>query len=91
MLPFVFAVKRCRGQEHVCAKPVDLVAQMVRLTCRRDQVVLDPFMGSGSTALASLATGRRFIGIEIDPTYFRIAVRRIRHAAALFRCPRVCR
>ena len=40
----------------------------------------DPFMGSGTTGVACVQTGRRFIGIEIDPTYFEIAVKRISNA-----------
>jgi DNA modification methylase len=40
-------------------------------------VILDPFMGSGTTGVACIRTGRRFIGIEIDPTYFDIARRRL--------------
>ena len=42
--------------------------------------ILDPFMGSGSTGIACVQTGRNFIGIEIDPTYFEIAKRRIEEA-----------
>ena len=45
-------------------------------------LVLDPFMGSGTTGVACLQTGRRFIGVEIDPGYFDIARRRIEQAAA---------
>jgi DNA modification methylase len=47
-----------------------------------DALVLDPFMGSGTTGVACLQTGRRFIGIEIDEGYFDIACRRIEAAAA---------
>ena len=43
-------------------------------------IVLDPFMGSGTTGVACMQTGRRFIGIEIDPTYYAIAEKRIRQA-----------
>lgn len=43
-------------------------------------VVLDPFMGSGTTGVAAVKLGRRFIGIEIDEGYFRIACRRIEEA-----------
>lgn len=45
-------------------------------------VVFDPFMGSGSTGAAALNTGRRFIGIELDPDYFKIAEQRINDAKA---------
>ena len=44
--------------------------------------ILDPFMGSGTTGVACVQTGRNFIGIEIDPTYFAIAERRIKEAQA---------
>jgi DNA modification methylase len=44
--------------------------------------VLDPFMGSGTTGVACMNTGRNFIGIEIDEGYFNIAKRRIEAAAA---------
>jgi site-specific DNA-methyltransferase (adenine-specific) len=42
------------------------------------ETVLDPFMGSGTTGIACIRTGRKFIGIEIDPGYFQIACDRIR-------------
>ena len=42
--------------------------------------ILDPFMGSGTTGVACVQTGRNFIGIEIDPDYFAIAERRIKEA-----------
>ena len=44
------------------------------------ETILDPFMGSGTTGVAAMQTGRRFIGIEIDPTYYAIAEKRIRAA-----------
>ena len=47
---------------------------------RSGQTVLDPFMGSGTTGVACVQTGRNFIGMEIDETYFKIAERRIREA-----------
>ena len=50
--------------------------------CPQDRIILHPFffMGSGTTGVACVRTGRRFIGIEIDPTYFAIAQRRIAEA-----------
>jgi len=49
----------------------------VRNSSDADAVVMDPFMGSGTTGVAALQTGRRFIGIELDPGYFDIAEARI--------------
>ena len=51
------------------------------------QLILDPFMGSGTTGVACANLGRRFIGIEIEPRYFDIACRRIRDAYAQPRLP----
>jgi len=49
--------------------------------------ILDPFMGSGTTGVACVQTGRKFIGIEIDPGYFEIAKKRIMEAQAQIRLP----
>ena len=48
----------------------------------RGETILDPFMGSGTTGVAAVNMGRRFIGIEIEPKYFDIAARRISDALA---------
>jgi site-specific DNA-methyltransferase (adenine-specific) len=63
--------------EHPTQKPVGLMMNIVRWT---EGVVLDPFMGSGTTGVACIKLGRRFIGIEIEPKYFDIACRRIEEA-----------
>lgn len=51
-------------------KPVDLLEFLVRTYTNEGQVVLDPFMGSGSCGVACVHTGRCFIGMEKDPTFF---------------------
>ena len=61
-------------------KPVELMRALVRDYSHSDQTVLDPCMGSGTTGVACVQTGRNFIGIEIDPDYFKIAERRIKGA-----------
>jgi len=62
---------------HPTEKPVDLIQRLI-LTCfASESTILDPFMGSGTTGVACIQTGRSFIGIEKDPTYFDIAVKRI--------------
>lgn len=68
--------------EHICRKPVDLMVRLIERFTQRDDTVFDPFMGSGATGEACLATDRGFIGIEIDPTHFATAKRRIQAALA---------
>ena len=62
---------------HPTQKPDDIVTDFILSSTRPGQTVLDPFMGSGTTGVACVKTGRKFVGIEIDPTYFEIACRRI--------------
>jgi site-specific DNA-methyltransferase (adenine-specific) len=62
---------------HPTVKPVDLMRHLVRLITPTDGVVLDPFMGSGTTGVACVLEARRFIGCELDPEYAEIARRRI--------------
>lgn len=59
------------------AKPVDLMKAIVRDYTRPGDLVCDPFAGSGTTALAAMAQGRRFIGAELDPKHHAIAVARL--------------
>lgn len=66
-------------REHVTQKPVPLMAAMVEI-CEPGGVVLDPFMGSGTTGVAALGLGRRFIGCEQSLQYFDIACRRMEEA-----------
>lgn len=64
-------------------KPVALMRWCIEgLRCPVDGVVLDPYMGSGSTALAALTLGRRFTGIEIEREHFEAACRRVEAALA---------
>lgn len=67
---------------HPNEKPVSLMRQLVMAVTTTGATVLDPFMGSGTTGVACMQTGRNFIGIEIDPGYFAIAKRRIEAAQA---------
>ena len=68
---------------HPTQKPVALMSWcMEKAKVPAGSVVLDPFMGSGTTGIACLRTGRRFIGIEKDPVHFRTALERIRRELA---------
>ena len=67
--------------KHPCEKPADLLQHIISTSTRPGAVVLDPFMGSGSTGLAALSLGRDFIGCELDDRYFRSASEKLTHAA----------
>lgn len=66
-------------EHHQTEKPIELLLSMVDIC---GQTILDPFMGSGTTGVACIKTGRKFIGIEKCESYFKIAVERIEKAFA---------
>lgn len=63
--------------EHPTQKPLSIFTQLVNTHCRKGGIVLDPFMGSGTTGVAAISAEREFIGIELDEKYFEIAKARI--------------
>ena len=65
---------------HPCAKPLPQMQWLVWRASADGETVVDPFMGSGTTGVACMKLGRKFIGIEIEPKYFDIACRRIEDA-----------
>lgn len=68
-------------KQHPCSKPVKFMEWMVnKATLNEGETVLDPFMGSGTTGVACMSLGRKFIGIEIEPKYFEISCERIEAA-----------
>ena len=71
---------RNNGKQHPTQKPIDLMTRIIKTSSKEDGVILDPFMGSGSTGVACVNTNRNFIGIELDPTYFDISQKRIAEA-----------
>lgn len=74
--------ERGDGNTHPTVKSIALMRWLVRLVTRRGGLVLDPFMGSGTTGIAALQEGMRFIGIEREEKYMEIAKRRIADAEA---------
>jgi len=66
------------GGLHPTQKPLRLMQALVELTTRPDQVVLDPFCGSGTTLIAAKSLERRFIGVEISAEYCEVAKKRLR-------------
>ena len=67
-------------REHPTQKPVGVMEWCIKHLPETATTILDPFMGSGTTGVACVNLGRRFIGIELDPEYFDIACRRIDEA-----------
>jgi site-specific DNA-methyltransferase (adenine-specific) len=64
--------------KHPTQKPVALLERILRASSNEGDVVLDPFMGSGTTAVAAVRLRRRFRGIEIDPKWVEVAINRLR-------------
>ena len=62
---------------HITVKPVYLIEHLVKLFSKKDSLVVDPFLGSGTTALACKNTNRRCIGTEINPEYYKVAIKRV--------------
>jgi site-specific DNA-methyltransferase (adenine-specific) len=65
---------------HPCVKPIKIWTRLIVNNSLPGQTIFDPFMGSGTTGVACVQTGRNFIGIEINPKYYEIAQRRIEDA-----------
>lgn len=73
--------------EHPAQKPLPLMRELITLFSNPGDTILDPFMGSGTTGVAALELGRKFIGIEQHEHYFEIACKRLREAYAQPRLP----
>lgn len=65
---------------HQTKKPITLMEHIIKMYTSPGETVLDPFMGSGSTGVACIQTGRKFIGCELDTGFFDIAQKRIQNA-----------
>src|SRR5699024_8937757 len=72
-------VKNVTKQEHnhPCPVPVKLMERIIKLTTKENDLIFDPFAGSGTTAIACINTKRRFVGTEIDSIYYDMAIDRI--------------
>ena len=85
VLDRVFLVKKPTKSEkgdfntHLSVKPVELVEHLIQLFTKKDAVVLDPFMGSGTTAVAAVNSDRKYIGFDINQEYIDISKKRLSH------------
>ena len=77
-----FSRVKPKEQKHQNQKPIDLLIQAIEKSSDKNDIIFDGFMGSGSTGVAAVNTGRKFIGIELDDKYF--AKKKQRIGAAVF-------
>ncbi|MCL2748765.1 MAG: site-specific DNA-methyltransferase [Alphaproteobacteria bacterium] len=73
-----FVTAESEGKLHPTQKPVTLFEWLIKTYTDKNDLVLDPCFGSGTTAIAAIRTGRKFIGFEKDPVYFKAAKKRIK-------------
>jgi len=79
LVPKPSVEERGAFNQHPAVKPLALCEYLIQLTVPEGAVVLDPFLGSGTTALAARSLKRRYIGIEINPEYVAIACKRLQN------------
>ena len=77
----ILKFKRAGNQYHPTEKPVALLSFLLNKSTEEFDIILDPFLGSGTTAVAAKQLGRKFIGIEISEKYCKIARDRLRQEA----------
>jgi site-specific DNA-methyltransferase (adenine-specific) len=78
---WTFPAESAKKVGHPAPFPVELPYRLIHMYTYEGEVALDPFMGSGQTALAAIKAGRRYIGYEIDPAYAQLAQERIEQYA----------
>ena len=78
--PKAGAAEKARGGNHRTPKPEALMRRLVEVFTSKGDTILDPFMGSGTTGVAAMDTGRKFVGFELDPQVFATAQQRIKNA-----------
>ncbi|MFH0939296.1 MAG: site-specific DNA-methyltransferase [Planctomycetota bacterium] len=70
--------ERLKEPTHPTQKPIKLLTRLLRISTNENDLILDPFMGVGSTGVAALENNRRFIGIELEKVYFDAAEKRLK-------------
>nr|AGS53909.1 adenine-specific methyltransferase [uncultured bacterium contig00078] len=75
--PICMPPERLKEPSHPTQKPVGLLSHLIKIASNEGGTILDPFMGVGSTGVAALQSGRKFIGIEVDENYFNAAKNRL--------------
>jgi len=76
--PICMSPERLKEPNHPTQKPIKLLTHLIRIASNEGGVILDPFMGVGSTGVAALQNNRKFIGIELEKPYYDAAMKRIK-------------
>jgi DNA modification methylase len=76
--PICMGKERTKEPKHPTQKPIKILKHIIKIASNPENLVLDPFMGVGSTGVAALEMNRNFLGIEIDKTYFKASEKRIK-------------
>lgn len=69
--------------QHPTQKPTELIERLIKKFSDEGDIVLDPFLGSGTTAMACINTNRNYIGFELDENYYNIAINRIKESEVM--------
>jgi site-specific DNA-methyltransferase (adenine-specific) len=86
---WTFAPEPATKIGHPAPFPVELPYRLIQLYTFESEIVLDPFMGSGQTAIAAIKTGRHYVGYEINEEYVKLAERRIKEFSLNFNAPKL--
>lgn len=78
LVPKPDKIEKGNYNTHISVKPINLISHLIKLFTKEGAIVLDPFIGSGTTAVACLQSNRRYIGFDINNEYIKIAKRRIK-------------
>jgi len=86
---WIFPAKSAHKIGHPAPFPIELPYRLIQLYTYEDEVVLDPFIGSGQSAIAAVKTNRHYIGYDIDEEYVKLAERRIRQFLIKYKSPKL--
>jgi len=73
-----YSIPRSKGEHHVNEKPTELIEKFVEASSSPNELILDPFLGGGSTAVAAFQLNRTFIGCELDEGTYDVALKRLK-------------
>ena len=77
--PICMSPERIKEPKHPAQKPVAVLKKIITIACKKNGLIFDPFMGVGSTGVASIETNNRFIGFEINKDYYNAAKKRLKN------------